>query len=337
MSSLDVTDRVGVWTIAVLGTGSMGTRHLRVAREIPGVGVIAVPTRAERQRELATGGYDTAVSLAEAARRGATLCIVATDTERHGADTLAAFDCGFDVLVEKPLALDAPGAAALCDAAAGVRRRLFVGCVLRFAESLGRFRALLPAIAPIHSVRIACQSYLPDWRPQRGYHESYSARSGGGVLRDLIHEIDYAGWLFGWPAAVQAVVLNTGQLSITAEETAELLWTADGSRSVSVGVDYLTRPTRRRMLACGAGGTLEWDGVDGAVTVALAGDSLRRIETPDTRDRMVRDEIEAFVRSARGTPDPRLATGEEGARALAVCDAARRAAETHCAATVEYR
>ncbi len=39
----------------------------------------------------------------------------------------------------------------------------------------------------------AAQSWLPDWRPDRDYRESYSARlDEGGVLRDLVHEIDYA-------------------------------------------------------------------------------------------------------------------------------------------------
>ena len=40
---------------------------------------------------------------------------------------------------------------------------------------------------------------MPDWRKGRNYHESYSVNvhKGGGVLRDLSHEIDYLMWMFG--------------------------------------------------------------------------------------------------------------------------------------------
>ena len=42
-------------------------------------------------------------------------------------------------------------------------------------------------------------SYLPGWRPGTDYRQSYSAqrRLGGGVLLDVIHEVDYAAWVLG--------------------------------------------------------------------------------------------------------------------------------------------
>ena len=43
--------------------------------------------------------------------------------------------------------------------------------------------------------------YLPDWRTNADYSKSYSAsfEMGGGVLFDLIHEIDLAVNLMGQP------------------------------------------------------------------------------------------------------------------------------------------
>jgi predicted dehydrogenase len=55
------------------------------------------------------------------------------------------------------------------------------------------------------------------------------------------------------------------------------------------------------------------------------------------RDTMVHREVQAFIGACAGERDARLATCADGMRALAVCDAARRASEADRAMTVEYQ
>jgi predicted dehydrogenase len=311
--------------VAVFGTGSIGSRHLRVLGNLAGVKPVAVPIRPEHRAELAQAGYEVCESLAEAAAQGARLAIIATDTRRHLADAQAALQAGLDVLLEKPMAVDAVQAQAIWRTALQASRRLFVACNLRFDEGLNAFRNWLPRLGRLHAVRVECQSYLPDWRPARPYQQSYSARADeGGVLRDLIHEIDYAGWLFGWPSAVQARIGNTGRLGIAADEAADLLWETEAGAAVSVRLDYLTRPTRRRMRADGALGTLEWDAIAGRVTLSTVNESEQTAISTQDRDAAYLAQARAFVQSGSAAPDLRLAAGEEGVRALAICDAARR-------------
>ena len=84
--------------------------------------------------------------------------------------------------------------------------------------------------------------FFPDWRPNRDYRRSYSSRAeDGGVLRDLIHEIDYAVWLFGRPQSVFAKLFNLGRLGIEAEETVDLYWQAMAGYGISIHLDYLSR------------------------------------------------------------------------------------------------
>ncbi|MBI3456371.1 MAG: Gfo/Idh/MocA family oxidoreductase [Candidatus Rokubacteria bacterium] len=323
--------------VAVLGTGSIGGAHLRALSQEASVRPVAVPVRRTRLAELAAAGFGVAEDLAEAARQGATAAVIATDSGRHLGDALEAMACGLDLLVEKPLAVDAEEARQLCARAEALSRHVFVGCTLRFSESLGRFREWLPRVGRVHAVRIECRSFLPSWRPGRPYQASYSSRRGeGGVLRDLIHEIDYAGWLFGWPAAVHARLSNLGRLGIDAEELAELTWEDRYGGVVSVGLDYLTAPTRRRMQAFGERGMLEWDGVEQAVRLSLAGRPEERVASPQAREAMLQAQDLAALRAWRGEPDARLASGEDGWRALAVCDAARRSSETGREEPVAY-
>jgi len=323
--------------VAVIGTGSIGMVHLRAIRDGLGLKALAVPVRPERRAALIAEGFPVASDVRDAAGAGARLCVIATETARHAVDALAALDAGCDVLLEKPLARDAGDAQPVCAAAVAKGRRVAVGCCLRFASGLGLFRDRLPDIGSVHSVRIECQSYLPEWRPGRPYQASYSARpEEGGVLRDVIHEIDYAGWLFGWPSRVYARVRNLGRLGIGAEEAADLTWETGGGAVVSLALDYLSRPRRRRLWAGGEWGALEWNAVAGTVALTLAAGTPSITHVTDTPEGMVLAQDRAFVAACLGADDVRLASCREGLRALAVCDAARRSALSGREEPVEY-
>lgn len=319
--------------VAVVGVGSSGYQHLQALRGIEGVVPIAVSRRLERLRELEAAGFACASDIQQAARAGATFSIVATETAFHSEYARSAMDAGCDVLVEKPLALDANSASAIAHHAEKLGKRLHVGCLLRFSESLQAFRENLSILGNIHSVRIECQSYLPDWRSNRPYTESYSSQADGGALRDLIHEIDYAGWIFGWPSEVQAIVKNRGRLKIAAEESADVMWEISGGPTVSMTVDYLTRPPRRIMTAFGENGTLEWNGITGETTQWIAGAAPKKMQSPEKAAQFLQKQDASFL---AGLSDSRLATAEDGIKALAICDAARRASQIGRTEKVNY-
>lgn len=315
--------------VSVLGTGSIGSRHLRVLRDLIGADVSAIPIRPTRRSELQASGFEVRRSLDEAVASGARAIVIATDTSRHLADLRLALELRCSVLVEKPLAA---GASRLSEIASAVEQRsgaVYVACDLRFDSSLLRFKQRLPEIGAIHVVRIECQSFLPDWRPNRDYRQSYSARAGeGGVLLDLIHEIDYAVWLFGSPARVFARLKNSGQLGIESEEAADIYWETPDAAVVSIRLDYLTHSTHRTMSAYGDFGEIHWDGVAQTVRLCINDHSAQIEYLPQERDSTLRDQDSAFLRAAGGGDPATLTTFEEGAIALSICDAARRSSSS---------
>jgi len=322
-------------SIAVLGTGSIGSRHLSVLKKMSGVKPVAVPLRLSRRTELKKQGFAIASDLEDAYKLGCSLAIIATDTRRHVQDAKQAMACGFTVLMEKPLARDAREARSIAQIAKKKRLPLYVGCCLRFNDSLRTFKKQLHRIGMVHSVRIDYSSYLPDWRPHRDYRTSYSAnRNEGGVLRDLIHEIDYAGWIFGWPARVLASLRNTGHLKINSEEAADLHWT-HRANEVSIHLDYLTRPSRRGMIAVGEHGTLMWNALEQKVTLSLHGKSAQTLECKEDYNAMYERQAHAFIQASRKKTSD-LATAAEGIKALAICDAARISSKNHREVKINY-
>jgi predicted dehydrogenase len=317
--------------IAVLGTGSIGMRHLRVLRDVVGVPVSAIPVREMRRPVLEKDGFQVHKTLQEAVEAGTRTIVVATDTARHLKDLRSALTHGCSALVEKPLAANSEEFQEIAELISGAQQQVYVACDLRFDASLLEFRRRLPEIGALHAVRIACQSYLPAWRPDREYRQSYSARAAeGGVLLDLIHEVDYAVWLFGAPAHVFGRLANIGRLEIESEELADLYWETPNQASVSIHLDYLTRTPHRNMQAFGECGEIEWDGVAQSVSLQINGgrDHRERICFPQERDAVMREQDTAFLSAAGGSDPATLATFEDGAVAVSICDAARLSSVT---------
>src|SRR5256885_17234099 len=94
--------------VVVRGTGSMGTRYLRILRDRIRVRTVALPVRGDRVDELRRHGFEAVRSRDDIPRSGTVSSIVATDTHRHLKDAGDLIPLG-NVLIEKPLAATADG------------------------------------------------------------------------------------------------------------------------------------------------------------------------------------------------------------------------------------
>jgi len=326
----DAKTSVGVW-----GTGSVGLRHLEVFRSI-GAEVHAIPTRPERRASLESAGWRVADSFEAAMARGVRAFVVATNTARHADDAARALEAGCDVLIEKPLAVDLASARRIL-AASAKDAIAAVGCNLRFTRGLTCFREQLARVGRVHAVDVECRSYLPDWRPSTDHRASYSARGEeGGVIRDLIHDIDYTTWCFGQPTAVIATLDNLRMLGISSEEIATLAWRSPAGAHVNIRLDYLTRPARRRMTAFGAEGTLEWDAIAQTVVFTASAGARESWDVTEPRNAAYERQALDFISGVTGRTRSSQAAGLlDGAAALAVCDAARSSSASGCTHSVD--
>jgi len=192
------------------------------------------------------------------------------------------------------------------------------GCNLRFLPSLRRLQAEIVAGTIGTPVRASLQAgqWLPDWRPGRDYRQTYSAKSseGGGVVLDLIHEIDAARWLFGDFEQVLALGGKRSRLEIDAEDVACILLGRRGAGPVvAIGLDYVARQRMRRYEVIGEEGTLTWDLA--ARRLSLATPEGDRVLADDAADFDVgatylraMQEFTAAVKQSRPT-SPDLADG----------------------------
>lgn len=239
----------------ILGHGSAGRRHTRVLAEL-GLTVSVVSRRATAESE----SYAT---LEEGLCRGNPDYVVISDeTARHEESLRCLADSEFKglVLVEKPLFHRVSRLDAL------PFRGLYVAYQLRFHRVIAGLRERLAGDRPIAAQFYVGQD-LRSWREDRPYTESYSAKAdaGGGVLRDLSHEIDLALWLFGPWQSLAALGGNSGALDIDSDDAYAILMKASGCPQITLQLNYLDRPGRRSLVVAAADRTLEADLIAGVL------------------------------------------------------------------------
>jgi predicted dehydrogenase len=69
-------------------------------------------------------------------------------------------------------------------------------------------------------IEVICTSFLPDWKKNRKYTDTYSSskKKGGGALLELSHEIDYIKWLLGDFKLSFCRIEKISKLKINAED-----------------------------------------------------------------------------------------------------------------------
>lgn len=246
----------------IIGYGSIGQRHARILKEMGhDVGIVS------RRDEV--GGYPD-IKTALAARAGQSAveyAVIASETSRHHDDLKALAEVGFDgtVLVEKPL-FSAPATVP-----ENRFRDIRVAYQLRFHPVIAALRVELAGETCL-TADFRVGQHLSEWRPARDYRAVYSAQKagGGGVLRDLSHELDLMLWLFGAWQQVDAKLLNTGTLGIDVEEVAEITAACEACPLVSAHLSYLDHAPVRQIRVTGSTKTVVADVIAGRLQVSGA-------------------------------------------------------------------
>jgi len=296
-------------TALVVGFGSIGMRHHRVLTDL-GCSVSVVSAR----EVPVTPRYGRVEEAIAAGRPG--YVVVANATSEHAATVSTLADAGFSgvLLVEKPVV-------------ARTEERLpplsgpaYVGYNLRFHPLVSRLRDELEG-ERVLSVHAYVGQYLPDWRPGSDYRQSYSSSRarGGGVLRDLSHELDYLTWLFGGWSAVVASGGRVSTLEIDSDDTFGVLLETPRCPVLSLQLNYLDRVARRRVIVNTTGPSWEVDLIRG--TLARNGE-VEHVEVG--RDHTYIAMHHAILRA--GGAD--ACTLDEGLRTVALVEAIEHSAAT---------
>jgi predicted dehydrogenase len=244
---------------------------------------------------------------------------IATPPHLHRAQTEMAARSGKDVLVEKPMALNAGECDAMVRACHEAGVRLHVAYYRRFYPKFVEGRRLLSAgaVGQILGARLQMCAHNTGggWRTD-------PRTSGGGHFVDVgSHRLDMLLYLLGDAAEVQG--FSDGLASAhAAEEDVVLTMRMTNRALVSASFHFHTRPSKDILEIYGTDGTLIFDPFDGpSFTLRTTkGESIHTFENPQpTHGPFVQALVDVYRGRAEDTPH---VTGEEGAKVTRIMDVA---------------
>jgi predicted dehydrogenase len=239
-----MADDEKMFRVAVLGTGAIAqVVHLPVLSSIKGVHIHALCD------------YDYPRAKAIANRFGVTNVprtddevfrdpdvdgvIICTPNHQHEAQAIAALEAGKHVLVEKPLALTADGAARVVAAAERAGKGLMVALNNRFRPDALALRPFIQGreLGNLFYVKAGWLNRKvrvprPTWRHKL-------ATAGGGALIDLgVQVLDLALWMLDYPKIERVVAHAHGAEGMEVEDSAAVMIGIENGPTVAIEVTW---------------------------------------------------------------------------------------------------
>lgn len=283
--------RVAQSRVLVVGTGSIGKRHIR---NLLGLGAEVAAFRYRAGAAVSADPLPPDVFLVESLDQALVgswdAVVIANSTDQHIPVALSAARNGKHLFIEKPLSDSLRGVSELLRLSAEQHLVVEAGFMLRFHPNLRWMRDYLQGggLGTLYYARAQVGQYLPDWRPDTDYRQSYSARrsQGGGVILDLIHELDLIAWLLGDVLDVAAMTSCIPQLQIETEALAQISLRLSSGLLAQVHLDYLRPSYARTLEIAGSQGVLVWDSPTGTITLT-GRDGVARVvhRTPEGFER----------------------------------------------------
>lgn len=324
--------------VLIVGLGSIGKRHLRIARDLLPNADIRV-LRHQRCNHIPEYSNGCFFNIEEALAFSPQISVVSNPAPFHIATAEILAAAGVHLLIEKPLSHSFTcSVAKLVKTCKENNVILAVGYNLRFLQSLQYFRKLIHEgnLGKILSVRCEVGQYLPSWRADKDYRQGVTANKnlGGGALLELSHEIDYLRWIFGEVEWVMSTLTRQSDLDIDVEDSAHLILGfapyAKGRQLIgTLNLDLIRQDTTRSCVAIGENGTLRWDGLTGKVSVYREGANewCTVYANQHQRDETYQAQWLHFLECVTGAAEP-IISGNDGLKVLEIIQAARCSAES---------
>jgi len=198
--------------ILFIGIGSIARKHIN-ALNLMHLDVVIYALRSSKQ-STSIDGIVNIYNRNEVRDLDLDFVLISSPTSFHARDIRFCLELKVPLFIEKPVSNTLNLDKIL---SSEISSKTYIGCNLRFLDCIIFTKRFIEnTSSKVNEVNSYCGSFLPEWRPNTDYTQSYSAdpQKGGGVHLDLIHEIDYLVWIFGYPCKSKKLLRSNSSLNI---------------------------------------------------------------------------------------------------------------------------
>ena len=315
--------------ILIIGYGSIGKRHAENIKQITSNNAKIIICRLSNNKKIKN--YTTVFSLKEAFNNHIDVAIVATPASTHISIAIQCVKNNIPVFIEKPISNTLQNTNKLLHISKKNNIIVMVGCNMRFHPGLIKVHSLLKQkkIGKVISIIAQVGQYLPDWRHGIPYTKTSSAQKqlGGGVILDLIHELDYLYWFFGKPKNIFCLAGKKSALKINTEDHAEILLNFQKNETAYVHLDYIQRSPDRTCKIIGEKGTIFWNYFTDTVSIFTLKNKWQNFHfNKFKKNDMYKKEIKHFLYTVKNKTTP-LIDLQQGIEVLKIALAAKKSSK----------
>jgi len=287
--------------VGIIGYGSIGERHLKNILKYHSNFNVKVLTK---RKDLKNYGKVVFLSSErDFFSNQFDIFFVTNETHKHASTVLKCIkNLPKAIFVEKPISHSFKNVENIKRQIEEHKISFFIGYCLQFNSAIIKLKNIVrkKEVGDVLYIRISVGQDIRTWR-DRDYKESYSydSKKGGGVVLDLIHEINYPAWILDESIDfVSGSVFKSGHFDMKAEDISDSVFKTSKGKIVSVHQDCLQSVSRRYCEIVGTKGIAIWDSFNDGVKIIKKGHLPKTVKI--TSNDIYKDEQSFFIKKVKG-------------------------------------
>lgn len=341
-SWIKLKPRYRVDRAVLIGSGSIGRRHIRNLRELGINEIAALRSGQGPHKEIAQNlEVKQMTDWTELGAFKPDIALVCNPTSLHTETVRSCLPFVRGIFVEKPLAASLSGVSDLLQEIRDRNVVSFVGYNLQFHPAVRVIQDILDKGRLGEPLLLQAQvgQWIGDWHPGEEYRSSYVARKelGGGVSLTLSHEIHLAAELLGPARGVYSLLPAWDQLPLDVDVIADLTIQHSSGAVSQIHLDMIQRPAQRKGTISCERGWISYDLLAKTVVIQSADNepvSVWEDTSYEVNDAYL-DEMRTFLNCVREGRVRHAHDAWKGARTLSIIEAAFASAKSKCFTTIQ--
>ena len=250
----------------IIGFGNMGQRYAKLLTNLcPNLSIYVLTKNPSHSQSIEFSHINFIAHLDQLHCLIPKFCIICTPSSQHLLDLLSVSKYSIPVLIEKPICSGSQMDFEL------LRTKLIdydwnntvVAYLLRHSIAATQIQNIIreKTLGTLIDAQFYCGSWLPDWRNGSSFLNSISAKpeTGGGVLLELSHEIDFAIYVLGQMSLSYGCICSDVVFNLRVEEQSTIILKTKNNRSCIISLNFCSQPSCRQYSIRFSKGQISWD------------------------------------------------------------------------------